>query len=138
MYFTACSVGTINWFQQVNTRWVSTQFNKIEKSWVQVEIICLYFPKTCGNRYITSRKVTTIDKCEVFSNLFLFLIRTKLRLPQGVAIIIKMYLLLIYCTNVIKSIEMTPNSKHRTNRRYRETRNKYYFSKRLGRKGRPL
>ena len=39
--------------------WCRSQFNKIEKGWVRIEILCLNFLKIPSNKYIKSRKVAT-------------------------------------------------------------------------------
>ena len=51
------------------------QFNKIEKVWVQVEILCLDFPKTRSNQYIKSKRVATFKNYEIFSNLYFSYVR---------------------------------------------------------------
>ena len=57
------------------SRWYRSQFNKIEKAWVRVEILCLDFRKTRSNQYIKSRKVATFKNYEIFSNLYFSYVR---------------------------------------------------------------
>ena len=52
------------------SRWYCCRFNKIEKAWARVEILCLDFPKIRSNQYIKSRKVATFEICQIFSNLY--------------------------------------------------------------------
>ena len=66
------------------SRWSCSQFNKIEKAWVRVEIFCFDFPKTQSNQYIKSRKVATFENCEILSNLqFLYVREYKATLSGG-------------------------------------------------------
>ena len=49
------------------SRWYRSQFNKIEKTWVRIEILCLDFPKASNQiNYIKSRKVSTFENCHIF------------------------------------------------------------------------
>ena len=52
------------------SRWYRSQFNKFEKAWVRVEILCLDFRKTPSNWNIKLSKVATFEKCEIFSNYY--------------------------------------------------------------------
>ena len=52
--------------KKICSRWYRSQFNKIEKAWVRVEILCLDFPKIRSNQYTKSRKVTTFEICEFY------------------------------------------------------------------------
>ena len=54
------------------SRWYRSQFNKIEKAWVRVEILCLDFLKTWSDQYIKSRKVATFENCEIFSDWYFY------------------------------------------------------------------
>ena len=45
-----------------------SQFNKFEKTWARVEILCLDFRKTLSNQNIKSSKVATLEICEIFSD----------------------------------------------------------------------
>ena len=61
--------------KKICSRWYRSQFNKIEKAWVRVEILCLDFPKIRSNQYMKSRKVTTFEICKIFSNLYFSYVR---------------------------------------------------------------
>ena len=50
------------------SRWYRSQFNKFEKAWARVEILCLDFQKTPSNQNIKSSKVPTFKIYEIFSN----------------------------------------------------------------------
>ena len=67
------------------SKWYCPQFNKIEKAWVWVEILCLNFQKTWSNQYIKLRKVTTFKNCEIFFTYISHLYRT-IKPPSWAAI----------------------------------------------------
>ena len=54
--------------KEMCSRWYRSQFNKFDKAWVWVEILCLDFRKTPSNQNIKSSKVATLEICEIFSD----------------------------------------------------------------------
>ena len=58
----------VNTVKEMCSRWYRSQFNKFEKAWARVEILCLDFRKTPPNQNIKSSKVATFEICEIFSN----------------------------------------------------------------------
>ena len=58
------------------SRWYRSQFNKIKKASLRIEILCLDFHRKLSQIInIKSRKVATFKNCEIFSNYYFCYVR---------------------------------------------------------------
>ena len=69
---TSSNVSTV---KDICGRWYRYQFNKFEKGWARVALLCLDFRKTPPNQNRKSNKVATFKVCEIFSNYYFSYVR---------------------------------------------------------------
>ena len=66
---------SLNTVKEMCSWWYRSQFNKCEKVWARVDILCLNFRKSPPNQNIKSSKVATFEICEIFSNYYFSYVR---------------------------------------------------------------